>query len=130
MAPQDLLAKEIGSLVQRLRTWTPMRWAAAVEPWGTRVDLARHVAQYLADQTAGLEDAPRRTLPVLGADLLVVDQLAIAGDDLARCSPPDDLCADVVAHVLLHRYDLLSEEPPASLGGAAALVRGRELCDP
>ena len=123
-----LLAKEVGALVQRLRLWTPARWAAAAEPWGTRADAGRHLAQWLADTAAVLEGRPRRRLPLLHPDLLVADQLAVTGDDLVRCAPQDAVCGDAVDHLLAHRFDLLEEEPPASLGGAAALARGREVC--
>jgi hypothetical protein len=126
---QELLAKELRSLVQRLRLWTPARWAAAADPWGTRADLARHLAQWLADRAAALEATPVRRLPVLAPDLLVPDQLAVTGDDLVRAGPPDALCEDAVAHLLAHRYDLLAEEPPTSLGGSGTVVRGRAVCD-
>jgi hypothetical protein len=125
---EDLLGKEVRSLVQRLRLWTPARWAAAADPWGTRADLGRHLAQWLADRAADAEGLPRRTLPVLHPDLLVADQLAVTGDDLVRAAPAGQVAADAVAHLLAHRLDLLAEEPPASLGGAAALRRGREVC--
>ena len=114
--------------MQRLRLWTPSRWAAACEPWGTRADVGRHLAQWFADSTADLSSEVRRTLPVLSPDLLVADQVAVTGDDLVRAEPPEDLCTDAVAHVLAHRFDLLGEEPPTSLGGPATLQRGREVC--
>ena len=123
-----LLAKEVGSLVQRLRLWTPARWAAACDPWGTRADLGRHLAQWLADRAAELEGRPRRVLPVLAPDLLVADQLAVTGDDLVRADPDPALVGDAVDHLLAHRFELLDEEPPASLGGPAAVVRGRAVC--
>ncbi|MCW2491944.1 MAG: hypothetical protein JWN47_1308 [Frankiales bacterium] len=124
----DVLAKEIRSLVQRLRPWTPGRWEAAAEPWGSRADLARHLAQWLADRTADTEGAPRRALPVLSPHLLVPDQLAVTGDDLVRSGPDPQTCADAVAHLLAHRFDLLGEPAPESLGGPAALERGRAVC--
>jgi len=127
--PEPLLAKEVSSLVQRLRLWTPARWAAACAPWGTRADLGRHLAQWLADRAAELEGGPRRELPVLTPDLLVADQVAVTGDDLVRAGPGAELVEDAVAHLLAHRYDLLGEEPPASLGGSAAVERGRAVCD-
>jgi hypothetical protein len=122
------MAKEVGSLVQRLRMWTPARWSAAADPWGTRADLGRHLAQAFAGIAAELEGESRRMLPVLRPDLLVADQLAITGDDLVRCAPSDGVCQDAVDHLLAHRFDLLDEEPPASLGGAAAVARGRLVC--
>jgi hypothetical protein len=126
--PDAPLAKELAALVQRLRLWTPARWAAACEPWGTRADVGRHLAQWCADQAALLEGAPRRELPVLVPDLLVADQLAVTGDDLLRAGPSPELAADAVAHLLAHRADLLGDEPPTALGGAVALARGRAVC--
>lgn len=123
-----LLAKEASSLVTRLRLWTPSRWAAAAEPWGTRADLARHLAQSFADTAAALAQQPLRSLPRLAPDLLVVDQLAVTADDLLRLGPPTAVCDEAVVHLLAHRFDLLAEEPPTSLGGATALLRGRAVC--
>ncbi len=54
-APADLLRRESRSLVQRLRLWTPARYAAAAAPWGTRADLVLHLAQACADAVADLE---------------------------------------------------------------------------
>jgi len=125
---QELLAKEVASLVQRLRLWTPARWAAAADPWGTRADLARHLAQWLADLAADTDGLPHRQLPVLDTDLLVPDQLAVSGDDLVRTGPAAQPCADAVAHLLAHRLELLGEPPPPSLGGTDVVRRGREVC--
>lgn len=121
---RSLLAKEIGSLVQRLRLWTPNRWAAAADPWGTRADLGRHLAQSFV-QAAG---EVTLALPELHPDLLVADQLAVTGDDLVRTDPTDEVCAQITYHLLAHRFDLLGEEPPTSLGGPDAVRRGRRVC--
>lgn len=141
----DLLAKELAALVDRLRRWTPTRWSAAAGPWGSRADLVHHLAQALADAAAAAEGAgageatgageaagaagPRRELPRLGNVLLGADQLAVTGDDLVRATATPAVLEEVVAHLLLHRYDLLGEEPPASLGGPAVLERGRAACE-
>ena len=125
---QALLRKEVASLVDRLRRWTPSRWAVAAAPWGTRAELGHHLAQAFADTAADLEGGPRRSLPRLEHHLLVPDQLAVTGDDLVRAGPPETTCQDAVAHLLLHRFELLDEAPPASLGGAAVLERGRQVC--
>lgn len=127
-ADPALLAKEVASLVGRLRMWTPQRWAAAADPWGTRADLARHLAQWLADSAAKLEGGPQRELPRLAPDLLVADQLAVTGDDLVRAGPTPELCRQAVAHLLAHRFDLLGDEPPTSLGGLDTLRLGRAVC--
>ena len=131
-APADLLAHEAGSLVARLRLWTPARWAAAAPPYGTRADLALHLAQWLAD-AAG--EAPVR-LPRLDSDLALPDQLAVTADDLVRAGVDGQQAADAVAHVLLHRADLLDEPVPAGLvtalgeaSAAALLERARRVCE-
>jgi hypothetical protein len=41
---------------------------------------------------------------------------------------PPELCADAVAHVLAHRFDLLGEDVPTSLGGWDTLSYGRTVC--
>jgi len=127
----ELLAHEAGSLVARLRLWTPARWAAAAPPYGTRGDLALHLAQWFAD-AAG--EAPVR-LPRLDSDLALPDQLAVTADDLVRTRPGAHQAGDAVAHVLLHRGDLLDEPVPAGLvttlgasSGAALLERARRVC--
>ena len=131
-APVALLRRESRSLVQRLRLWTPARYAAAAPPFGTRADLVRHLAQACADAAAALEGEPRRTVPRLDSDLGVADQLAVTCDDLVRASPPDDLARAVTAHLLVHRLDLLGEDVPTSLAGALGLpdvvAAGRAAC--
>lgn len=101
-----LLARESRLLVERLRLWTPERWAAAAPPYGTRGDLVHHLAQaYAAAETD-------RPLPRLDSDLALPDQLAVTADDLVRSGKATD--AHVV-HLLAHRRDLLGEDVPAGL---------------
>ena len=128
---QDLLARESRSLVQRLRLWTPARFAAQAPTHGTRGDLVHHLAQRLADQAADAEGLPRRPLPRLDGDLVLPDQLAVTADDLARTGDAAAARA-ATAHLLLHRHDLLEEEVPPGLAQALelddVLAAGREEC--
>lgn len=130
--PVDLLRRESRLLVQRLRLWTPARFAAAAPPFGTRGDLVHHLAQALADAAAQQEEQPRRLLPKLD-DLALPDQLAVTADDLARAAPPPEVARAAVAHLLVHRQDLLDEEVPASLVAALGVVdvvrAGRHACE-
>jgi hypothetical protein len=105
----ELLARQAASLVERLRLWTPQRWAAAAgsRP-GTRADLVHHLAQSFVTR-AGETDRP---LPRLDSDLALPDQLAVTADDLARTGRAT---VEDVAHLLAHRRDLLGEDVPASL---------------
>lgn len=130
--PVDLLRRESRSLVQRLRLWTPARWAATAPLYGTRADLVRHLAQALADAAARLEGEPLRDLPRLD-DLGVADQLAVTSDDLLRAAPPDELARAATAHLLAHRRDLLDEDVPPGLAAALGLddvvSAGRTNCE-
>lgn len=118
--PAALLAREARLLVQRLRVWTPARWAAATSSGTGRADLVHHLAQALADAAAELERGPVRLLPRFESDLALPDQLAVAADDLVRAGTTD---LGHVAHLLAHRRDLLGEPVPpllaARLAGAA-----------
>lgn len=105
----ELLAREARSLVDRLRLWTPERWAAAAPPpYGTRADLLHHLAQAFVERAAETD----QPLPRLDSDLALPDQLAVTADDLVRSGRAE--AADV-GHLLAHRRDLLGEEPPAGL---------------
>jgi hypothetical protein len=112
---QALLAREAGSLVARLRLWTPARWAAAAPVLGTRADVVHHLAQRCADDAARLEGGPRRRLPRLDSDLALPDQLAVTADDLVRAGPPDALARAAALHLLWHRRHLLGDDVPAGL---------------
>ncbi len=130
--PGPLLAREAASLVARLRLWTRPRWAAEHGDAGsTRADVVHHLAQSFADAAGG---APVR-LPRLPVDLALPDQLAVTADDLVRSGPGERTAGDAVAHLLLHRRELLGEPVPVGLVTAlgepderALLDRGRATC--
>jgi hypothetical protein len=130
--PTALLRRESRSLVQRLRLWTPARWAAGAPPHDSRADLVHHLAQDLADRAADAEGVLRRVLPRLDSDLGLPDQLAVTADDLVRAAPPVQVARAATAHLLAHRKDLLDEDVPAGLTAALALAdvvaAGREEC--
>ena len=131
-APVRVLRRESRSLVQRLRLWTPARYAAAAPPWESRGDLVAHLVQACADVAAEQEGRPRRQVPRLDSDLGLADQLAVTSEDLVRTAPDDDTARRVAAHVLVHRVDLLGEQVPAtlaaSLGLPDVLAAGRDAC--
>ena len=118
--PAALLSREARSLTQRLRLWTPARFAATAAT-GTRADLVHHLAQALADRAAVLEGGPRRPLPRLSSDLGLPDQLAVTVDDLVRADPPAAVVVAATAHLLLHRTQLLEDDIPAGLAAALGL---------
>ena len=128
-----LLRREARLLVERLRLWTPARFAASAPPWGSRGDLVHHLAQDLVDRAASAECAAARRLPRLDSDLALPDQLAVSADDLVRARPSHAVAVEAAAHLLAHRTELLEDEIPAGLAKALGLddvVRaGRRVCD-
>ena len=128
-----LLRRESRLLVQRLRLWTPARYAAAAAPWGTRADVVHHLAQSLADLSAAAEGRPARPLPRLDTDLALPDQLAVTADDLVRAVASAQVAVLATAHLLLHRTELLQDEVPAGLAGALGVGDvvglGRKACN-
>lgn len=123
-----LLAREAASFVARLRLFTPARWAAAAPSGGSRADVVHHLCSWLAEE-AGEAPGP---VPRLDSDLALPDQLAVTADDLVRTGRGGP---DAVAHLLLHRRDLLDEPVPASLAGqlgaadeATLLTRAYTVC--
>lgn len=121
-APLELLRREAGLLVQRLRVWTPPRWGA-----GDRERVARHLVQALADTAADSEGQPRRLLPDLGSPLALPDQLAVTADDVVRAGPSDETVRMLTAHLLLHRHDLLEDDVPDTLAVQLGFADGAEL---
>lgn len=142
--PPALLAREGRALVERLRLWTPARWAAAAQSvaftqggpaYGgapaTRGDLVAHLIQALADAAADVEGHPRRGVPRLDTDLALPDQLAVMIDDLVRAGPDDELAIRSTAHLLLHRTQLLGDEVPGTLAAALGgdpIALGVQVC--
>jgi len=121
-SPLDLLRRESRSLVQRLRLWTPARYAALVP--GTdlsRGDVVHHLAQCFADAVGAYDQAGPRAVPRLPVDLVLADQLAVTADDLVRARPPDAAVVLATAHLLAHRADLLDDAVPDGLAAALGL---------
>lgn len=84
------LAVELRRVPDRLRSLSTTRLQAELPTGETRLDLARAVAQRLADAAAVIEARPgaapvRRTVPVL-APYAVADQVAVTGADLLRAA--------------------------------------------
>lgn len=129
----QLLRRESRLLVQRLRLWTPARYAAAAAPWGTRGDVVHHLAQSLADLAAAAEGGPARRLPRLDSHLALPDQLAVSAADLVRALDSAQVALIATAHLLLHRTELLQDEIPPGLGSALGVddvvAAGRNACN-
>jgi hypothetical protein len=129
-----LLRREAASFVERLRLFTPARWAAQAPVVGTRADVVHHLAQCFADDAATHERTRQRRLPRLDSDLVIADQLAVTVDDLVRSLEDDAAAATAAtAHLLVHRRDVLGDVVPAGLAAALRLAdveaAGRRICE-
>jgi hypothetical protein len=67
---------------------------------------------HLAQSFVTSADETETPLPRLDSDLALPDQLAVTADDLVRSGRADRLA---VAHLLVHRRDLLGEDVPTAL---------------
>ncbi|GAC1323564.1 MAG: hypothetical protein NVSMB13_03630 [Mycobacteriales bacterium] len=139
-----LLRHELTGLLDRLAAWPARRWAGVAGPFASRAEAARHLADGLAAASWRLESAPvdqRPPVPDLGADAVVVDQLAVTADDLDRAlRDPDRLtgsaagpiAAHALAEVVLHRHDLDGIRPTSrvALAVLGVLVPGEPRSEP
>ncbi|SCL27816.1 hypothetical protein GA0070616_3574 [Micromonospora nigra] len=88
----DLLVRQVGH-------WQQPRWAMAGTAPGaeSRADLVYRLVQTLADLGADAEGGPRRHVPRLDNDLVLIDQLRVVTADLLAAGPPDDVLARAAA---------------------------------
>ena len=86
--PVAELARQLGRLVDRLRSLSDLRLARASAAGATRADQAHALAQRLADHAAALSGEPSRGVPRL-TDLAVGDQVAVTGNDLLAAAAAD-----------------------------------------
>ena len=138
-----LLGHELAGLLDRLATWPTSRWTGTAGPFGNRAEAVRHLADALATAAWQLESGrvgQRPTVPDLGADAVVVDQLAVTADDLDRAlrergpagSAAGPIAAHALAEVVLHMHDLDGSRPTmrVALGVLAALADGEPRSEP
>lgn len=71
----------------------------------TRAQLARGLAQWLADTAAQVQGRPLREVPDVG-DAAVGDQIAVTGADLLRAHPPESLLAEAAERLRTLRLTL------------------------
>jgi hypothetical protein len=76
-----------GTLLPRLRRWTPDSWAQPAGPGVSRAEVAATAVQRLADLGADAEGRPRRPVP-RPPDANPADQLAVMVDDILRTADP------------------------------------------
>jgi hypothetical protein len=100
LSGDDSLAVAVSRLVNQVGHWTPARWSRPSDDGeGTRADLVHRLAQRLADAGADAEGEPRRAVPRLENDLVLVDQVRVLAADALEAPVPDAVEADLVAAV-------------------------------
>ena len=140
-ALRRLLEREAAQLVRRLTGFTEARYAAAAPPFGSRAEVVRHLAGLLAEagqgvEQAGSDDQPAwRALPDLPA-LSLADAVAVTAHDLVTAlelpgpavwtpagrRSPAEVCAGMLAEVVLHRRDIDGSRPGSETAGAVLEV--------
>lgn len=88
--------EELTRVVDYLRSMPLPKLSRSVESsvgGPTRADLARELAQWLADAGARAEGQPLRAVPDVG-DPAVGDQVAVTGADLLRAQPDPAVLAE------------------------------------
>ena len=96
----DLLTGQVGH-------WMAPRWAArATTGNAARADLVHQLVQRIANLAADAEGQPRRTVPRLGNDLALPDQLRVVAADLVAAGAPDPVLAEAAAGVRATRQAL------------------------
>lgn len=81
-------SKELELLVDRLRSMSLVRLAAALPPYESRADAVRALIADLATESLRCEELGERSVPVLG-DESVGDQLAVIGHDFVAVCDDD-----------------------------------------
>ena len=138
-----LLGHELTALLDRLAAWPTSRWSGTAGPFANRAEVTRHLADGLAAAAWQLESGgvgARPIVPDLGADAIVVDQLAVTADDLDRAlqergtagSAAGPIAAHALAEVVLHMHDLDRSRPTRRVAVAVlgALAPGEPLSEP
>ena len=125
----EVLARELRTLVARLRGFSATRFAAAAPPFASRAEAAFHLVEALAAAAASAEGVAPVPVRRLG-DHVLADQLAVVGTDLLAAlarRPDPQLAAAALGELVLHRRDLDGSTPgPAVM----ALLAAAWSCDP
>lgn len=96
----DLLARQVGH-------WEAVRWAAlAAGANAARSNLMHHCVQQVANLAADAEGEPRRSVPRLDNDQVLLDQLRVVAADLIAAGAPQEMLTAATAEVTATRRAL------------------------
>jgi hypothetical protein len=105
--PGESLARQVDLLARQVAHWTAPRWVApATSGNSARADLLHRLVQLLANLAADAAGERRRTVPRLGNDLALPDQLRVVAADLLAADPSTAVLADAEAEVTATRQAL------------------------
>ncbi|QKW12160.1 MULTISPECIES: hypothetical protein [unclassified Micromonospora] len=104
---RDEVGRGVELLVRQVGHWQHPRWAATASRGDvSRADLVHRLVQEIADLAADAEGQPRRTVPRLGNDLVLPDQLRVVAADLLAAGPTEQVLARAAAEVAATRTAL------------------------
>ncbi|QOC94934.1 hypothetical protein D0Q02_28570 [Micromonospora craniellae] len=94
-------------LVRQVAHWQQPRWSATASRGNvSRADLVHRLVQEIANLAADAEGQPRRTVPRLGNDLVLPDQLRVVAADLLAVAPTGGALARAATEVAATRTAL------------------------
>jgi hypothetical protein len=97
--------EELTRVVDFLRSMPLAKLSRPVHDGPTRAEVARAVAQWLADAGARTQGRPVRAVPDVG-DAAVGDQIAVTGADLLRTEPDEEVLAEAAGHLRTLRLSI------------------------
>ena len=99
--------EELARVVDLLRSMPVTKLSRPIDGGDapTRADLARDVAQWLADTTARIDGRPLRVVPNVG-DPAVGDQVKVTGSDLLRAGAPDGVLLEAAQRLRTLRLSM------------------------
>ncbi len=97
--------EELTRVVDFLRSMPLAKLSRPVDDGPTRAELARDVAQKLADACARAQGRPVRAVPDVGEGA-VGDQIAVTGADLLWAGPDGEVLAEAAGHLRTLRLAL------------------------
>ncbi|MEJ3741965.1 hypothetical protein WEI85_01505 [Actinomycetes bacterium KLBMP 9797] len=99
MSAQEL-SRAVEMLSRQVGHWEAPRWGVLAHGSdATRGELMHGLIQRVADLAADVEGQPRRPVPRLSTDTVLIDQLRVVAADLLAAGPPAEVVAAVVADV-------------------------------
>ncbi|MDR7322711.1 MULTISPECIES: hypothetical protein [Catenuloplanes] len=99
------LDQALERFIRQVGHWEAPRWAAILDgTHGTRGDALHALVMWIADAAADAEGEPRRAVPRLPNDPVLVDQLRVVIADLRSANPSEAVLAEAADRLTSLRH--------------------------